>query len=169
MHLQVTKLTLKDFTCGCAYQQRFLLQAAFFKIRHEDRVVRRLPKCIRKNSARWIQKNLRSINWYSCYELFKTGKFHIFLVSFIILVSCPKWSRSCFTTGYMIFSNITHQPALREARPNTKPFFFQGMPYKIYWRKRAICAQALISTSFDREKNRTALFDPSSNYLLPRV
>ena len=125
MHLQVTKLTLKDFTCGCAYQQRFLLQAAFFKIRHEDRVVRRLPKCIRKNSARWIQKNLRSINWYSCYELFKTGKFHIFLVSFIILVSCPKWSRSCFTTGYMIFSNITHQPALREARPNTKPFFFR--------------------------------------------
>ena len=50
-----------------------------------DRAVGRSPKCIRKNPARWIQKNLRNINWYSCYELFKTSKFHTFLVSFMIL------------------------------------------------------------------------------------
>ena len=73
---------------------------------------RRSPKCIRKSSARRIQKNLRSIIWYSCCELFKTGKFRIFLVSFMILALCPEWSRFFFATRYKIFSNITHQPTL---------------------------------------------------------
>ena len=54
------------------------------------RAVGRSPKCIRKNPVRQIQKNLRNINWYSCYELFKTGKFHTFLVSFMILASCAE-------------------------------------------------------------------------------
>ena len=89
------------------------------------RAVGRSPKCIRKNPARRIQKNLRNINWYSCYELFKTGKFHTFLVSFIILASCPERSRSCFAARYKIFWNITHQSALREARPNMAPFFYR--------------------------------------------
>ena len=53
------------------------------------RAVGRSPKC-RKNPARRILKNLRNINWYSCYELFKTGKFHTFLVSFMILASCAE-------------------------------------------------------------------------------
>ena len=89
-------------------------------------MVGRLPKCIRKNPARWIQKNLRNMNWYSCYELSKTGKFHTFLVSFMILVSYPEWSRSCFAMQYKMFSNITHQAAVREVRPSTAPFFFRA-------------------------------------------
>ena len=40
-----------------------------------------------------------------------------------IFVSCPKRPRSCFATGCMIFSNITHQPTLRKALPSTAPFF----------------------------------------------
>ena len=80
------------------------------------RAVGRSAKFIRKNPASWNQKNVRKINWYSSYELFK-------IFSFMILVSCPKWSRSCFATWYKIFSNITHQPALRKARSNTVPIF----------------------------------------------
>ena len=42
----------------------------------------RLPKYIRKNLARQIQKNLRSINWYSYNKLNKTAKFHTFFSFF---------------------------------------------------------------------------------------
>ena len=65
------------------------------------------------------------------------------------------------STRAKIFSNITHQPRF--------VLFFQSMPSKNFWHKRAVCAQALLSTSFDREKKREALVSPSSNYLLPRV
>ena len=58
-----------------------LLKMNFFL----NRAVGRSPKCIRKSPARRIQKNLRNINWYSCYELFKAGKIHTILVSFMIL------------------------------------------------------------------------------------
>ena len=95
-----------------------------FKKLTKPRAVGRSPKCIRKTPARRIQKSLRNINWCSCYELFKTGKLYTFLVSFMILASRPKWSRSCFATRYKIFSNITHQSALSEPRPNVVPFFF---------------------------------------------
>ena len=33
---------------------------------------------LEKNLARQIQKILKNINCYSCYELSKTGKFHTF-------------------------------------------------------------------------------------------
>ena len=42
----------------------------------------RLPKYIRKNLARQIQKNLRSINRYSYNKLSKIGKFHTFFSFF---------------------------------------------------------------------------------------
>ena len=50
------------------------------------------------------------------------------LVTFLysmILVSCPEWFRSCSAKWYKIFSNMTHQPTLREAQPNTAPLFFR--------------------------------------------
>ena len=92
------------------------------------RAVRRSLKYTRKNPVSRVQKNLRNINWYSCYELFKTGKFHTFPVPLMIHVSCPELSRSCFATRYKIFSNITHQPALRYFRMlliNPVLFFFR--------------------------------------------
>ena len=55
-----------------------------------DRAVGRSPKCIIKKPGKADSKNLRNINWYSCYKLFKTGKFHTFLVSFTILLSYPE-------------------------------------------------------------------------------
>ena len=54
------------------------------------KAVGRSSKCIGKNLARRIQKNLRSINWYSCRKSSKNGKFHTFLVSFMILLSRPE-------------------------------------------------------------------------------
>ena len=53
------------------------------------RAVGKLLECTRKNLVRQIQRKLRNINWCSCYELLKTVNFHTFLVSFMILVSCP--------------------------------------------------------------------------------
>ena len=103
------------------------------------REVERLPKYIRKNLVRQIQKNLRNINWYSCYELFKTGKFHTFLASFIILLSCPEWFMSCFATSIRIFSNITYQPVLREAQPNMAPFFSKHILENIFLQKSYLC------------------------------
>ena len=117
--------------CLCAYEEC----KNFIVVNY--RTVGRSPKCIRKNPARPIQKNLRNINWYSCYELFKTGKFHTFPVSLMILVSCPELSRYCFATRYKIFSNITHQPALRYFRIlliNPVLFFFR------------VCLQKFIGT-----------------------
>ena len=74
------------------------IRCVFFLI-HINEVVGRSPKCVRKNSAKRIQKNLRNIYWY--IQLLYT-----FLVFFMILVSCPEWPRSCFATQYKIFSNI---------------------------------------------------------------
>ena len=54
------------------------------------RAVERSLKCIRKQQGRWIEKNGSNINWYSSSELTKTGKFHTFLVSFTVLVSCAE-------------------------------------------------------------------------------
>ena len=55
----------------------------------------------------------------------KMVRFILFLVFFMILLSCPEWFRPGFATRYKIFLNITHQPALREARPNMALFFFK--------------------------------------------
>ena len=90
------------------------------------RAVGSSPKYIRKKPARRIQKNLKNIIFYSCYESSKTGKCNAFLVSFIIPLSWPEWFTSCFMTWCKIFLKITHQTALREAWPNTAPFFFQN-------------------------------------------
>ena len=43
------------------------------------------PKYIRKNPARQIQKNLKNIVCYSCYESSKGGKCDTFLVSYSYL------------------------------------------------------------------------------------
>ena len=91
------------------------------------RVVGRSPKCIRKNPARRIQKNLRNTYWYICYKLFKTGKFHTF---FSFLYDTCFMSRIiqillCYAVQY-IFEYFTHQSALREARPNTAPFLLKA-------------------------------------------
>ena len=91
------------------------------------RVVGRTPKCIRKNPTRRIRKNLRNPYWYTCYELFKTGKFHTF---FSFLYNTCFMSRIiqvllCYAVEY-IFEYFTHQIELREARPNTAPFFLRA-------------------------------------------
>ena len=78
------------------------------------RAVRSLPKCIRKK--RW--REFRRI-CYSCNESSKAGKFHTFLVSSIKPLLWPEW----ITSRCKIFLKIIHQTALREARPNTAPFF----------------------------------------------
>ena len=84
----------------------------------------RLPKYIRKNLARQIQKNLRSINWYSYNKLNKTGKFHTFFSFFYGgTFFMARMFRSFFRTPYKTFSNISHQLALREACPNMASFF----------------------------------------------
>ena len=70
-----------------------------------------------------IQKNLKNFICYSCCESSKAGEYHTFLVSFVIILSWPEWFTSCFVTRCKMFSNITHQTALREARSNTPPFF----------------------------------------------
>ena len=95
------------------------------------RVVGRSSKCIRKNPTRWIQKNLRHTYWYICYQLFKTGKFHTFFsflydtcfMSIIIQVLL------CYVVQY-IFEYFTHQTVLREAQPNTTPFFLRAFLIK---------------------------------------
>ena len=87
------------------------------------RAVGSSPKFVWKKTVRWIQNNLKNIICYSCYESNKSGKCHTFLVSFIIPLSWPEWFMSCFVTRCKIFSKITHQTTLREARTNTAPFF----------------------------------------------
>ena len=90
-------------------------------------MVGRSSKCIRKNPTRRIQKNLRHTYCYLCYQLFKTSKFHTFFsflydtcfMSIIIQVLL------CYVVQY-IFEYFTHQTALREARPNTTPFFLRA-------------------------------------------
>ena len=91
------------------------------------RVVGRLPKCVRKNPARRIQKNLRNTYWYISYKLFKTGKFHTF---FSFLYDTCFMSRIiqvllCYA-GQYIFEYFTHQSTLREARPNTASFLLRA-------------------------------------------
>ena len=67
-----------------------------------------------KKLVRWIQKNLRNIIFYRCYESSKTCKSHTFLVSFIIPLSWPERIMFYFLTHCKMFLKITHQ---REARP----------------------------------------------------
>ena len=90
-----------------------------------SRTVGSLSKYIRKKPAWQIQKNLKNI-CYSCYESSEDGKGHTFLVSFIIPLSWPEWFRSCFAMSCKIFPKITHQTAVREARPIMTPFFSKG-------------------------------------------
>ena len=59
------------------------------KLEWIHRAVGRSAKSIRKKPAKWIEKNLKNIIWYSSYESSKTGKCNTFLVSFIIPLSCP--------------------------------------------------------------------------------
>ena len=108
----------------------------------------RLPKCISKNLARQVQKNLRNINWYSCYVLTKTVKFHTYLFSFMILVSCPEWSRLCCATCYKIFLNIIYRPSLRRCSLIWH-IFFRVCLRRFVARERFL-PQALLSMSFNR-------------------
>ena len=128
-HFYIFRETNLNFGGNYWHQFTMLIYVAFLP--SKCRVARRSPKCIRKKLGRWIQKNLRNVNWYSCYELSKTGKFHTFLVSFMVLLSCPEWSRSCFAMLCKIFPNITHKPVLREVQHNTTLFFFFFSKYAL--------------------------------------
>ena len=80
---------------------------------------------------------MKNIICYSCYESSKAGKCCTCLVSFIISLSWTEWFRSCFVTWCNRLSEITHQIALREARPIMAPFFPRWyvfkVPTKIWW------------------------------------
>ena len=93
------------------------------KKKDQGRAVGSLPKCITKKSARWIQKNMKNIIWYSSYEPSKTGKSYTFLFTFIIPVLWPQWFMSPIIMQSKIFSKTTHQTTLREAHPYTTLFF----------------------------------------------
>ena len=66
-----------------------LISWFFSSLKKRKTAVKSLPKCTRKKPARWIQKNLNNIIWYSSYESGETGKCNTFLVSFIIPLSWP--------------------------------------------------------------------------------
>ena len=106
-------------------------------------MVGNLPKCIRKKPARRIQKNLKNIICYSCYESSKPGNCHTFLVPLIIPLSWPEWITSYFLTRCKIFLKVTHQNELREARPNTTPFFS-----KVGLRKSVLASEPFVLRSY---------------------
>ena len=65
---------------------------------------------------------------------------------------------------YKTLSNITHQPALREAQSNTTPFFSKvGFKKFVLVCKTAICAQVLFYTHLT-DKSHKALVACSSSY-----
>ena len=116
--------------------------------KNHGRAVRSSPACIRKKWARQIQKNLKKIICYSCYQSSKAGKCHTFLVSFIIPISWPEWITSYFLTWFKIFFKMTHPTAQREAWLNTAPFFSKVGLRKFVLASK-LCAQALFYMSFD--------------------
>ena len=68
---------------------------------------------------------------------------------------------SCFVTRCKIFLMITHQAALREARPNTAPFFSE-----VGLRKFVLASELL---SFDSQKMREDIMASSSIYSSKKV
>ena len=64
-----------------------LLDQIFKVLDEEDILAKQIILCLAT-----LSKNSENViaNIVSCYELFKTGKFHTFLVSFMILASCPE-------------------------------------------------------------------------------
>ena len=97
------------------------------------------PNCVRKKPARQIQKNLRNIICYSCYEPSKDGTCYTFLVSLIVPLSWSEWILSYFLTGCKIFLKITHQTVLREMWPNMALFFS-----KVGFRKFVLASELFV-------------------------
>ena len=134
----------------CLWQIRYF--NSIFSSHSISRAVERSPKCIRKSSARWIQKNLRNINLVQLLWNIQNWQVSFHLVFFMIPVSCPEWSRSCFAARYKIFSNITHQPVLTEVWPNMARIFLEYALEHLLTQERYLCPA--LTFNFIQQKTR---------------
>ena len=103
-----------------------------------NRAVRNSTKSTRIKLARWIQKNLKNINWYSCYESSNAGKCHTFLVSFIIPLDGLNDLGLTLLCGARYFQRFLNEP--HEQRSHlTQHLFSKAGLRKLFSLKNNLC------------------------------
>ena len=103
-----------------------------------NRAVRNSTKSTRIKLARWIQKNLKNINWYSCYESSNAGKCHTFLVSFIIPLDGLNDLGLALLCGARYFQRFLNEP--HEQRSHLTQHLFSKAGFrKLFSLKNNLC------------------------------
>ena len=91
------------------------------------RAVGRSPKCIGKTSARRIRRIWETLIGKFAMNCSKLLSFIPFRFPYDTCFMFRMAQVLLYFAQFKIFSNIIHQPALSEVRPNTAPFFSENV------------------------------------------